>query len=71
MQDNKTSSLQKHLIDGDITALETALKLEPTIGFTIPIINITAMIGILKKITTISSILAKKVAPLVVMFMIE
>ena len=34
MQDNKTSSLQKHLIDGDITALETALKLEPTIGFT-------------------------------------
>lgn len=27
------SSLQKHLLDGDITALETALKLEPTVGF--------------------------------------
>lgn len=35
MQENqdKISSLQKHLIDGDITALETALKLETTVGF--------------------------------------
>ena len=31
MQDNKTSSLQKHLAGGDISALETALELEPTI----------------------------------------
>lgn len=33
MQENKTSSLQKHLIDGDTSALETILKLEPTVGF--------------------------------------
>lgn len=33
MPENKTSSLHKHLISGDISALETALKLEPTIGF--------------------------------------
>lgn len=33
MQDNKTSSLQKHLAGGDISALETALKLETTVGF--------------------------------------
>lgn len=33
MQDNKTSSLHKHLIGGDISALETALKLEETVGF--------------------------------------
>ena len=33
MQDNKTSSLQKHLVGGDISAIETALKLEPTVGF--------------------------------------
>lgn len=33
MQDNNISSLQKHLDGGSITALETALKLEPTVGF--------------------------------------
>lgn len=30
---NKTSSLHKHLMGGDISTLETALKLEPTVGF--------------------------------------
>ena len=30
---NKTSSLHKHLMGCDISALETALKLEPTVGF--------------------------------------
>ncbi len=33
MPDNKTSSLHKHLMGGDISALETALKLEATVGF--------------------------------------
>ena len=33
MSDNKTSSLHKHLMGGDISALETALKLEATVGF--------------------------------------
>lgn len=33
MQENKTSSLHKHLMGGDISALETALKLEATVGF--------------------------------------
>lgn len=33
MQDKKTSSLQEHLAGGDISALETALKLKPTVGF--------------------------------------
>ena len=33
MQDNKTSSLKKHLVGGDISAIETALKLESTVGF--------------------------------------
>lgn len=33
MQDNKTSLLQKHLAGSDISALETALELEPTVGF--------------------------------------
>ena len=33
MSENKTSSLQKHLIDGDTSALETILKLKPTVGF--------------------------------------
>ena len=33
MQDNNTSSLQKPLVGGDISAIETALKLEPTVGF--------------------------------------
>lgn len=33
MTENKTSSLHKHLMGGDISALETALNLEPTVGF--------------------------------------
>ena len=33
MQENKSSSLHKHLLGGDISALETALKLEATVGF--------------------------------------
>lgn len=33
MQENKSSSLHKHLMGGDISALETALKLEATVGF--------------------------------------
>lgn len=33
MTENKTSSLHKHLMSGDISALETALNLEPTVGF--------------------------------------
>lgn len=33
MSENKTSSLHKHLMGGDISALETALKLEATVGF--------------------------------------
>ena len=33
MPENKTSSLHKHLMGGDISALETALKLEATVGF--------------------------------------
>lgn len=33
MQENKSSSLHKHLLGGDISALETALKLEATFGF--------------------------------------
>lgn len=33
MSENKQSSLHKHLMGGDISALETALKLEATIGF--------------------------------------
>ena len=33
MPENKTSSLHKHLMGGDISALETALKLKPTVGF--------------------------------------
>ena len=33
MSDNKTSSLHKHLMCGNISALETTLNLEPTVGF--------------------------------------
>lgn len=33
MSENKQSSLHKHLMGGDISALETALKLEATVGF--------------------------------------
>ena len=33
MPENKTSSLHKHLMGGDISALEIALKLEATVGF--------------------------------------
>ena len=33
MSENKTSSLQKHLLNGDISSLETALNLKPTVGF--------------------------------------
>lgn len=33
MPENKSSSLHKHLMGGDISALETALKLEATVGF--------------------------------------
>ena len=33
MPENKPSSLHKHLMGGDISALETALKLEATVGF--------------------------------------
>ena len=33
MSENKQSYLHKHLMGGDISALETALKLEATVGF--------------------------------------
>lgn len=33
MSENKTSSLHKHLMGGDISALEKTLNLKPTVGF--------------------------------------
>ena len=73
MSENKQSSLHKHLMGGDISALETALKLEATVGFPYSDYKyyIIAMSGILKKLTTNSFTMLKKTAPSVVMSMIE